>query len=109
MRSSTGADLLADSLIRSGVRRHDRVVIFLDTYIDSVVSLYGILQRAGGHYILGEKLRDRQELNQAALSTPGATRRSKRTWRSRRSSSARGNAVIGLRLFLFLVDISKPV
>ncbi len=30
-----------------------------------------ILQRAGGHYILGEKLRDRQEPNQAALSTPG--------------------------------------
>jgi transposase len=30
-----------------------------------------ILQRAGGHYILGEKLRDRQEANQAALSTPG--------------------------------------
>jgi len=30
-----------------------------------------ILQRAGGHYIFGEKLRDRQEANQAALSTPG--------------------------------------
>lgn len=30
-----------------------------------------ILQRAGGHYILGEKLRDRQEAAQAALSHPG--------------------------------------
>jgi len=30
-----------------------------------------ILQRAGGHYILGEKLRDKQEANQAALSHPG--------------------------------------
>ncbi|HEY5190573.1 MAG TPA: IS1634 family transposase, partial [Candidatus Deferrimicrobium sp.] len=34
-----------------------------------------ILQRAGGHYILGEKLRDRQEANQAALSTPGRYRK----------------------------------
>jgi len=34
-----------------------------------------ILQRAGGHYILGEKLRDKQEPNQAALSTPGRYRK----------------------------------
>lgn len=34
-----------------------------------------ILQRAGGHYILGEKLRDKQEANQAALSTPGRYRK----------------------------------
>lgn len=30
-----------------------------------------VLQRAGGHYILGEKIRDRKELNQAALSQAG--------------------------------------
>jgi transposase len=36
-----------------------------------------ILQRAGGHYILGEKLRDKQEANQAALSHPGRYRKVK--------------------------------
>ena len=30
-----------------------------------------LLQRAGGHYILGEKIRDQQVANQAALSRPG--------------------------------------
>ena len=45
------SDLLADGLIRSGVRRHDRVVIFLDSYIESVVSLYGIL-KAGGVFVM---------------------------------------------------------
>jgi long-chain acyl-CoA synthetase len=45
------SNLLADGLIRSGVRRHDRVVIFLDSYIESVVSLYGIL-KAGGVFVM---------------------------------------------------------
>jgi transposase len=33
-----------------------------------------VLQRAGGHYILGEKLRDNKELNQMALGKPGRYR-----------------------------------
>ena len=33
-----------------------------------------VLQRAGGHYILGEKLRDHKELNQMALGRPGRYR-----------------------------------
>ena len=33
-----------------------------------------MLQRAGGHYILGEKLRDGKAVNQAALSSPGRFR-----------------------------------
>ena len=33
-----------------------------------------VLQRAGGHYILGEKLRDNKELNQMALGRPGRYR-----------------------------------
>jgi amino acid adenylation domain-containing protein len=45
------SDVLADGLIRSGVRRHDRAVIFLDSYIESVVSLFGIL-KAGGVFVM---------------------------------------------------------
>ena len=45
------ADLLAHSLANAGVRRHDRVVVFLDNSPESVISLYGIL-KAGGTFVI---------------------------------------------------------
>jgi len=46
-----GSDRLSDALIEAGVRRHDRVVVFLDNSPESVVALYGIL-KAGGAFVM---------------------------------------------------------
>jgi len=45
------SDLLAQSLAEMGVRRHDRVVVFLDNSAECVISLYGIL-KAGGTFVI---------------------------------------------------------
>ena len=45
------ADLLAKALAGMGVRRQDRVAIFLDNSIESVVSLYGTL-KCGGIFVM---------------------------------------------------------
>ena len=42
---------LAAALVEAGVRRHDRVVVFLDNSPESVISLYGIL-KAGGTFVI---------------------------------------------------------
>jgi amino acid adenylation domain-containing protein len=42
---------LALVLAKEGVRRHDRVVVFLDNSPESVISLYGIL-KAGGTFVI---------------------------------------------------------
>ena len=45
------ADNLAASLVSIGVKRQDRVIIFLDNSIESVISLFGIL-KAGAIFIM---------------------------------------------------------
>jgi len=45
------ADQLAAALIARGIKRQDRVVIFLENSIESVVSLYGIL-KAGAVFVM---------------------------------------------------------
>lgn len=48
---AAATDRLALVLAREGVRRHDRVVVFLDNSPESVISLYGIL-KAGGTFVI---------------------------------------------------------
>jgi len=56
------SDHLAASLLDAGVRRQDRVAVFLENSVETVISLYGIL-KAGGVFIIlagslkGAKLR----------------------------------------------------
>ena len=45
------ADQLAAALIAKGIKRQDRVVIFLENSIESVISLYGIL-KAGAIFVI---------------------------------------------------------
>jgi acyl-CoA synthetase (AMP-forming)/AMP-acid ligase II len=45
------ADLMATSLIELGVKRQDRVAIFLDNSTESVIALFGIL-KAGAIFIM---------------------------------------------------------
>ena len=45
------SDLLADALLSLGLALQDRVVIFLDNSIETVLSLYGIL-KAGGIFVV---------------------------------------------------------
>jgi long-chain acyl-CoA synthetase len=51
---------LAASLSRMGVRRHDRVVIFLDNSPEVVVSLYGILKAGAAFVILNGSVKQRK-------------------------------------------------
>ena len=44
------SDRLAQGLMRIGVQRHDRVVIFLDSPTEIVIALYGIL-KAGASFV----------------------------------------------------------
>jgi amino acid adenylation domain-containing protein len=48
---AAASDRLALALAQEGVRRHERVVVFLDNSPESVISLYGIL-KAGGTFII---------------------------------------------------------
>jgi len=45
------SDQLAHYLIRKGLEKQDRVIVFLDNSIESVISLYGIL-KAGGIFVI---------------------------------------------------------
>lgn len=45
------SDLLAASLIKLGVNRHDRIIIFSDNTTETVISIYGIL-KAGAVFII---------------------------------------------------------
>jgi amino acid adenylation domain-containing protein len=45
------SDLLARAMRAAGVKRHDRVVVFLDNSLESVIALYGIL-KAGGTFVI---------------------------------------------------------
>ncbi len=49
------SDLLADILRDIGMKRHDRVAIFLDNSIESVISLYAVL-KAGGTFVMVNNL-----------------------------------------------------
>src|SRR4030066_276923 len=45
------SDCLADALTSLGMAPHDRVVIFLDNSVETVISLYGTL-KAGGVFVI---------------------------------------------------------
>ena len=45
------SDLLALSLIQLGIKRQDRVIIFSDNSVETIISIYGIL-KAGGVFII---------------------------------------------------------
>ncbi len=45
------SDYLAVSLIKLGLKRHDRVIIFGDNSIETIISIYGVL-KAGGVFIV---------------------------------------------------------
>jgi long-chain acyl-CoA synthetase len=47
----TDSDRLADALLEQGLSPQDRVVIFLDNSIETVVSLYGVI-KAGGVFVI---------------------------------------------------------
>lgn len=44
-------DQLAGELIKMGLRRQDRVVVFLDNSVETIISLYGIV-KAGGIFVI---------------------------------------------------------
>lgn len=56
------ADRLAASLVEMGVIRQDRVVIFLDSSVESVISLFGIL-KAGAIFIMLNPTMKSKKLN----------------------------------------------
>ena len=45
------SDLLADFLIKIDIDRHDRIIIFADNTLETIISIYGIL-KAGAIFIL---------------------------------------------------------
>lgn len=45
------SDILAEGLIHMGMKRQDKVVIFMDNVPEAIISLYGIL-KAGGVFVL---------------------------------------------------------
>jgi amino acid adenylation domain-containing protein len=51
------SDALADTLLKMGLKPQDRVIIFLDNCIETVVSLYGILKAGGVFIILNTSLK----------------------------------------------------
>ncbi len=53
---------MAASLIRSGIKRHDRVTIFLPNSLETVISIYGIL-KAGATFIILENSLKAEKLN----------------------------------------------
>jgi len=56
------AEKLAASLVEMGVKRQDRVVIFLDNSVESVISLFGIL-KAGAIFIMLNPAMKSKKLN----------------------------------------------
>lgn len=54
------ADRLAGALIEMGVRRQDRVVIFLDNSVESVISIFGILKAGAIFIILNPTMKPRK-------------------------------------------------
>ncbi|MGW8321567.1 MAG: AMP-binding protein, partial [Thermodesulfobacteriota bacterium] len=51
------SDRLARVLAQEGVRRHERVVVFLDNSPESVISLFGILKVGGTFVILNSSMK----------------------------------------------------
>ena len=45
------SDNLASSLIKKGIKRHDRVIVFGDNAVETIISIYGIL-KAGAIFII---------------------------------------------------------
>jgi len=54
------SDRLANALAGMGVKRHDRVVVFLDNSPESVISLYGILKAGGTFVILNSTMKSKK-------------------------------------------------
>jgi len=51
------SDALSCALIDAGMNRHDRVIIFLDSSFETVISLYGILKAGGTFVILNSSMK----------------------------------------------------
>ena len=54
------SDRLAQGLMRIGVQRHDRVVIFLDSPGQTVIALFGILKAGASFVILNGAIKSRK-------------------------------------------------
>ena len=54
------SDRLADAFAGMGLKRHDRVVVFLDNSPESVISLYGILKAGGTFVILNGSMKSKK-------------------------------------------------
>ncbi len=48
---------LAASLLELGLKRHDRVIIFLDNSVETVVSIWGILKAGGAFVVLNSSIK----------------------------------------------------
>lgn len=59
---NSSADQLAATLIDMGIKRKDRIVIFLDNSVESVISLFGIL-KAGAIFIMLNPTMKSKKLN----------------------------------------------
>jgi amino acid adenylation domain-containing protein len=53
----TDSDRLANTLLEQGLSPQDRVVIFMDNSIETIVSLYGVLKAGGAFVILNTSLK----------------------------------------------------
>lgn len=58
----TAADRVAAALIQQGMARHDRVIIFMDSSVEAVIALFGIL-KAGGVFIIVHAAMKARKLN----------------------------------------------
>jgi len=54
------SDHLALALINMGLKRQDRVIVFQDNSVESVISLYGVLKAGGVFVILNGSLKDKK-------------------------------------------------
>src|SRR5512145_436040 len=54
------SDRLARALVDMGVRRQDRVAVFLDNSVEAVVSIFGILKAGGIFLVLHSGMKSRK-------------------------------------------------
>ena len=57
---NTRADYLASSLINAGLQKGDRVAVFLDNSIETIVSVYAILKAGGVFSTLSPTLKSKK-------------------------------------------------
>lgn len=54
---NTRSNKLAESLIDLGLQRHDRVIIFLDNSVETVVSIWSVLKAGGAFVVLNSSIK----------------------------------------------------